>query len=76
MNHTNDFFSRMCKEAQDELASGKKSWKELDTNTLVLACFGMLSNHLTAKLSKPLWWFAGSVCAGVIGYIVKLALGG
>lgn len=76
MDTGNGFFTKMCKEAQDELASGIKSWKEIDTNTLVLACFGMLSNHLTTKLAKPLWWFAGSVCAGVIGYLVKLVLGG
>jgi hypothetical protein len=76
MNHSDDFFARMCREAQEELASGKKGWKEADTNTLVLACFGMLSNHLTSKLAKPLWFFASSVCAAVIGYIVKLVLGG
>jgi len=75
MSSTNDFFMRMCKEAQKELASGDKSWKEIDTNTLFLAGFGMLSNHLTAKLSKPLWFFAGSVAAGVIGYIVKQVIG-
>lgn len=75
MDHDNDFFKRMTKEALDELASGKKSWKEIDTNTLVLACFGVLSNHLTAKLVKPLWFFASCVCAGAAGYIVKQVLG-
>lgn len=75
MSKGNDFFAQMCQEAQDELASGKKSWKEIDTNTLVLACFGMLSNHLTTKLTKPLWFFASCVCAGVIGYIVRQVLG-
>jgi hypothetical protein len=69
-----DFFSQMCREAQDELASGKKSWREVDSNTLLLAAFGMLSNHLTSKIAKPLWWFAGSVSAGVLGYLVHLIM--
>jgi len=70
----NDLFTRMCKEAQNEIASGDKGWKAADTNTLLLACFGMLTNHLTHKLSRPLWWFAGSVFAGVVTYIVSAIL--
>lgn len=73
---SDDFFAKMCKEAIDELASGEKGWKDAETNTLLLACFGMLSNHLTHKLVKPLWWFAGSIGAGVITYIVMVILGG
>jgi hypothetical protein len=76
MNHSDDFFMRMCREAQEELASGKKGWREADTNSLLLACLGMLSNHLTSRLAKPLWFFASSVCAAVIGYIVNLVLRG
>lgn len=72
----NDFFDRMCKEAQDEIASGEKGWRAADTNTLLLACFGMLTNHLTHKLARPLWWFAGSVSVGVITYIVSCFLDG
>ena len=72
---SNDFFLRMCKEAQDELAQGNKSWKEIDSNTLLLASFGILINHLAHTLSRPLWFFASSVFAGVIGYLVKLFLG-
>ena len=70
----NDFFARMCKEAQDEIASGDKGWKEADTNTLLLACFGLLTNHLTHKLSRPLWWFAGAVSVGIVAYIVDAVL--
>ena len=69
---SNDLFARMCKEAQEELASGEKGWKDVDTNTLFMACFGMLYNHLASKITKPLWFFATSICAGVIGYIVHL----
>lgn len=68
----NDFFMEMCKEAQEEIASGEKGWKEADTNTLLLACFGMLSNHLASRLVRPLWFFATCVAAGVIGYLVKI----
>ena len=72
----NDFFYRMTKEAIEELANGEKGWKDADTNTLILGCFGMLTNHLTHKLARPLWWFAGAISAGVIAYIVRLILGG
>lgn len=72
---SNDFFLKMCKEAQEELARGDKSWKEIDSNTLLLASFGILINHLAHTLSRPLWFFASSVFAGVIGYLVKLFLG-
>lgn len=66
----NDFFTRMCKEATEDLAGGEKGWREAPTNTLLLACFGMLANHLTHKITKPLWFFAGSVLAGVTTYII------
>ncbi len=70
MNGSNDFFKRMYKEAIDELASGDKGWKETDTNTLFLACFGLLYNHLISSISKPLWFFASSVFIGIVGYII------
>ena len=65
----NDFFTKMCKEAIEELASGEKTWREIETNTLFLACFGLLYNHLISRVSRPLWFFAGSVTAGIIAYI-------
>lgn len=67
---SNDFFNRMCKEAQDEIASGERGWKEADTNTLLLACFGLITNHLTHKLARPLWFFAGAVGTAVITYVI------
>jgi len=72
----NDFFNRMCKEAQDEVAHGNKGWKEVDPNTLLLACFGMLTNHLTHSLTRPLWLFASAVTAGVIAFIINNIMGG
>ena len=72
----NNFFSKMCKEAMDEVASGDKGWKDAPTNVLLLACFGMLQNHLTHKLVRPLWFFASSVFVGVVAYLVTLVLGG
>ena len=71
----NDFFGRMCKEAQDEIAKGDVSIKDTPTNTLLLACFGLLTNHLTHKLARPLWFFAGSVASGIIAYIIFTILG-
>lgn len=73
---SNNFFTKMCQEAIEELASGKKGWRDTDTNTLFLACFGMLYNHLVSRLSKPLWFFAGSVFAGIVTYVIISILGG
>ena len=72
----NDLFNRMCKEAQDEIANGEKGWREADTNTLLLACFGLLTNHLTHKLARPLWFFATAIGTGVVGWLVSLYLPG
>ena len=71
----NDFFNRMTKEAMDELASGNQGWREAETNTLILACFGVLTNHLAHMLVKPLWFFACTVAAGVIWFIVGGIIG-
>ena len=68
----NDFFNQMCKEALDELASGESgSWRDVSPNVLVMAAFGMLTNHLAHNITRPLWFFASSVFAGVVAFIVK-----
>ncbi|KKL72437.1 hypothetical protein LCGC14_2084910 [marine sediment metagenome] len=71
----NDLFLRMCKEAQDEIASGEKGWREAETNTLLLACFGLLTNHLTHNLARPLWFFASSIFLGIVAYVVFKFMG-
>ena len=72
----NDIFERMGKEAIDELASGEKGWRDANPNVLLLACFHLLYNSLSHKLARPLWWFACSVFAAVIGLITKWFIGG
>ena len=72
----NGFFQKMCKEAEDELASGEKGWRAADSNTLILACFGMLNNHLAHTITKPLWWCVGVVATGVIGGLITLFMRG
>ncbi len=74
-NH-DDFFTKMCREATDELASGEVGWKSAEPNTLILACFGMLMNHPGTRIVKPLWFFAGTMFAGVVGYFILQVLGG
>ncbi len=66
----NDFYERMCKEAQEELASGEKGWREAPTNVLLLACFGLLTNHLTHKITRPLWVTAYTVIGGLIAAVI------
>lgn len=76
MQETNGLFERMFREAQDELASGKFGWKDAPVNTLIMACFGMLYNHLSRKLVKPMWLFSSSVFIAVVGYITHLCMAG
>jgi len=71
----NDFFQRMTREAMEELANGEKGWREVEANTLLLACFGMLYNHLGTRIVRPLWFFAVTVAAGFIWFVVSKMLG-
>ena len=72
----NDFFQRMMSEAVDEVASGKAgSWRDIKPNILILACFGMLTNHLSKKIERPLWMFSISISAGVTWYIISRVIG-
>jgi len=64
----------MCDEAMEELTSGKKTWRDVATNVLILASFGVMFNHLTHRIAKPLWWVAGSAVAAVIGFFVNMLL--
>ena len=71
----NGFFARMGKEAAEELAKGEKGWKQVDTNTLVLACFYLLTNHMAHTLARPLWFFSSAIAAAVVFYVVRSMLG-
>ena len=76
MAASNGMFARMCREAAEELASGEKGWKEMETNTLLMACFHLLTNHLTHAITRPLWFFSGTVFAGVVAWFINMILGG
>ena len=71
----NDFFLKMTKEAIEELASGEKGWREASPNTIIMAGFGMLFNHLASRLVKPLWWFAGTCSTGLVAWVIFQILG-
>lgn len=71
----NGFFEKMTKDALNELAEGEKGWRDVNPNVLLMACFGMLTNHLTHTFLRPMWWFVAAVATGVVGYIVSLFLG-
>lgn len=67
----NGLFQKMGKEAMEELANGERGWREAPPNVLIMACFGMLTNHLSTKLLRPIWFAACSISAAAIVYIVK-----
>jgi hypothetical protein len=66
-----EFFDTMMDEAMHEVAKGDKGWREVDSNTLTLACFGYLSKNIIASVSRPFWLFAGVVSTGIIWSIVS-----
>lgn len=77
-----DLFLRMCREAMDELASGDKGWRDAQPNTVTMACFGMIYNHLSHKVEqvekrivKPLWGLAAAVACGVAAAILLNVFG-
>lgn len=74
MNNS-DILQHMCQEAIEELTSGDKGWKQIEPNTLILACFGLLFNHLAHKITKPLWFFVGCIFTGIIGYFIMIFFG-
>ena len=71
----NGLFEKMCKEAIEELASGDQSWRDMAPNTLILACFGMLGDRLSKKLSRPLWLFSAATTALVVTLIYRSVIG-
>ncbi len=77
MGHSNDdFLMRMCREAADELAHGNKTWREIETNTLFLACVGMAMNRMRHSITRPLWFAAGSIFCALVGWGISALLGG
>ena len=70
----NGLWSQMTREAFEELATGKKSWRECDTNTLLMACFHAHSNHMYHKLLKPLWFFSAAIGTAVVGFLLNTFL--
>ena len=75
MANGNDFFQKMCKEALDEMASGSHgTWRDMPSNILFLACFGMLFNHLYHRMIRPLQIVAGCAVTASLGYIISLIM--
>lgn len=72
MANGEDFFLKMCRDAQNDLARGSEGWRNCASNTLLLACFGMFYEHVTKRITRPLWFFSGSIAAAVIGWLIKV----
>ncbi|MCJ7808638.1 MAG: hypothetical protein MUP26_00105, partial [Desulfobulbaceae bacterium] len=47
---------------------------EMEVNTLLMACFHLLTNHLTHRIARPLWFASSAVVAAVVGYLINLLL--
>lgn len=71
MAYSNGFFDTMMEQAMREVASGKDGWQTCDTNTLMLACFGHLSKSIVQSVTKPMWFFASTLAAGIIWLLIS-----
>lgn len=71
MAYSNGIFDRMMEEAMDKVACGDKGWKDVPTNTLLLACFCHLNKNITRSVSRPIWFFAGAVGCGVVWLLIR-----
>jgi len=72
MSYSNNLFDKMVSEATEEMAS--KGWKNADQNAVTLAAFGMLNKAIKNRMhtiTRPFWWAAGAIGAGVIWFIVS-----
>jgi len=72
----NGLFEKMIDEAAEEVAN--KGWKGADQNAVTLAAFGLLYKLVSNRMhsiSKPFWWAAGVIGAGVLWYIVSNLIG-
>ena len=73
----NDYlFNKMVSEAMEEV--GSKGWHDADQNAVTLASFGMISKLISNRMhtiTRPFWWAAGAIGAGVIAYIISLIPG-
>jgi len=69
-------FDKMVSEATEEVAN--KGWKDADQNAVTLAAFGMLNRLVSNRMhriSRPFWWAAGAIGAGVLWYIISDIIG-
>ena len=76
MNDNDYLFNKMVSEAMEEVAN--KGWKEANQNAVTLAAFGMLNKLVSNRMhtiTRPFWWAAGAIGAGVIAYVISLIMG-
>lgn len=72
----NGIFDRMVDKATEEVA--EKGWRKATQKEITLAAFGMLSRQIKSRtegITKPFWWMASIVGAGVVWYIISSFLG-
>lgn len=53
---------------------GKKSWRELDPNSMMLIIYSIQKareKKLVSKITRPIWLLFGAVGAGVLSFIIN-----
>lgn len=70
-NYSDGIIDEWAKQAMEDM--GDKSWRDIDTNSLVMIVYAVQKTRnmrLVKKVTKPLWWLIGVLGAGSVWMIV------
>jgi len=72
MNIDDGIIDKWAEQAMENL--GEKTWREVDTNSLLLVIYSIQKTRekkLVSKITKPIWWLLGAVGTGVLYFIIS-----
>lgn len=72
MNISDGIIDKWAEQAMEDL--GEKTWRDIDTNSLLLVIYSIekaREKKLVSKITRPIWWLLGAVGTGVIYFIVN-----
>jgi len=76
MDIYNGLIDKWAEDAMSEL--GEKSWRDVDTNSLLLIVYSLQKaegKKTVSKITKPFWWLLTIIAPGVLWYIISGIIG-
>lgn len=71
MNIDDGIIDNWAEQAMEDL--GEKSWRDIDTNSMMLIIYSIQKTRekkLVSKITKPIWWLLSTVAVAVLLLIV------